>query len=248
MKKLLFLWIFLLLATQDPKESLQKDLEKIREKKQQTLQAMQAEKEKLKQVTQQLIKTEAELNQRKKNLRILTQRYQMLNIQKNYIHSQLKKILQMQGEQEETFREHLIQIYKEGNLPLVAYLLTSEDPGDFFNRLYYSRWLIAWDSAWLNALKERERKYAHLREQYEAVVVRISNLRLEVEKEKASLEKDIRELNQQKHKHFSQIKFYEETLEEYEEQERELERQLAALAQEKSFANLQFIERLIWPV
>ncbi|MHA2609466.1 MAG: murein hydrolase activator EnvC family protein [bacterium JZ-2024 1] len=248
MKKLLFFLIFLLLATQDPKESLQKDLEKIREKKQQTLQAREAENAKLNEVIKQLNKTEAELNQRKKNLRMLSQKYEMLNIQKNYIHSQLEKILQTQGEQEESFREHVIQIYKEGNLPLVAYLLTSEDPGDFFNRLYYSRWLIAWDSEWLNALKERERKYARLREHYEAVVVRISTLRQEVEKEKTSLEKDFQELNKQKAKHLRQIKFYEETLKEYEEQERALERQLGALAQEKSFANLQFTERLIWPV
>ncbi len=248
MRTISLLLFFFLITAQSDEQDLQEKLESIQKTKEQKLQEKKAAQEETKRITRELNERERELNKSKRNLRQLTQRYQQLNIQKNYIYNELQRTLAQQDEQEEAFRQHLIQIYKEGNLPMVTYLLTSNDPGEFFDRLYFSRWLVQLDSAWLNSLKEKERRYSQLRQKYEEMVMTVSQLRVEVEKEKQALEKRVQELEKEKRKQFQKIDIIEESLRELEREEQEIERQLQALSRGKAFSELQFTEKFIYPV
>lgn len=232
----------------DDAEALKKRQEEIQKQKEEQKKTISSLTEAIRKKVKEMSVKEAQLEKKKKDLRALQQKLRRLEIQSNYLWAEMKRTEDHLDSLSYAARERILLIYKEGSKPYWAYLMESDSHVDFIDRLYYSSLLMGHDIRMLDALRTTNTRLKALKTRYEEKTKEVEELTAVVTREKNILDAELRKLMSDKKELLHSKTAAEHALDELEQEDLEITRQLQELKEQGGDRDLVFTGRFRLPL
>ncbi|PIS31647.1 hypothetical protein COT42_00555 [Candidatus Saganbacteria bacterium CG08_land_8_20_14_0_20_45_16] len=143
-----------------------------------------------------LVVIKTELTKTKTNLN-LTQNKITVNEKKiGTLASEIRELEQALSTKQSRLRQRLVEVYKNSSLNYFQLLLTAESMSDFFNRLYFFRKIVEFDSELMMAVRTDFQKSTQKKQLLQSKTKEIKSLAEEISQKKQEITKQASEKSQ----------------------------------------------------